>query len=165
MTESPNKVPWFLVLAIGVAAVATFEQVSMTKARREEAKAKAQAQAQTLKPLPPPAPELATVSPARGAAFEPKTPIDHQWSALPGVTEYRLDFAVPQPDGGCAFDAPRTVKEPHATLSHDDAAPCLVWRVRGGDQIAGSTYTLGPEPGCTLPPDAMVRCLESTATR
>ncbi len=153
MTQSPNKVPWLVVLAVAIAAAAVWEQRAMKKTAPAPAPV-------AQKPLPPPAPTLEALAPQKGQAFEPKAPIEHAWTALPGDAGYQLDFAVPQPDGGCHFDAPRMVAEAHATSSHDEPAPCMVWRVRAQGQVAGGSYTVGPPPGCTLPPSMMVLCLE-----
>jgi hypothetical protein len=150
------RAPWFVVLAFLVAAIATWENVRLSKAQRE-AEAKA---ADAPKPLPPPAPALELVGPPKGSTFTPGQGIEHAWTLLPGATEYLLDFAVPQPDGGCAFDAPRKLTETHAVVSHDDLRACMVWRVRAADQRVGSTYTIGAPPGCTMPPSMMVLCIE-----
>ena len=147
------RAPWFVILALLVAGYATYENVQLRKAKRDQA-------AEVPKPLPPPAPSLEVVGPPKGSTFAPGQGIDHAWTALPGTQEYLLDLAVPQPDGGCVFDAPRKFAETKATLSHDDARACLVWRVRAGSERTGSSYTVGSPPGCTLPPSMMVLCLE-----
>jgi hypothetical protein len=162
MTTTP-KVPWFVLLAVALAGVGVWEQTVLRKQRREEAAAAQAAAAQ--KALPPPAPTLETLAPQRGSTFERGAPIEHRWTPIPGVTEYLFDFASPGPDGRCAFDPPRTIAATSVALSHDDASPCTVWRVRaGGGLVAGSSYSVGHSPGCTLPPSAMIGCLEGSAS-
>lgn len=156
---SPPRVPWYLVLAVVVAGVAVFEQSMRRRARQEQPRERPAPQ----KPLPPPAPTFEALAPPRGSSFAPGTPIEHRWTALPGVEDYQLDFAHPTADARCAFDAPRAVRGGMATLSHDGGSPCVVWRVRAGPGLfAGSSYSVGEGPGCTLPPSALLGCLEGT---
>lgn len=146
------KVPWFVVLAVAIAGVAVWEQSVMRKQRTEQ---------RAQKPLPPPAPNLETLEPQKGSVFEQSAPIVHRWTPVPGVTEYLVDFAHPNGSAVCRFDAARPVQGATVTLSHDDQAECTVWRVRTKDGlVAGSSYSVGHSPGCTLPPSAMIGCLE-----
>jgi hypothetical protein len=147
------KAPWFVILAVAIAGVAVWEQTVRRRERTEQLKV-------ALKP-PAPAPTLEALEPQKGSVFEQSAPIVHRWTPVPGVEEYLVDFAHPRGAEVCRFDAARPVRGATVTLSHDDKAECTVWRVRTrGGLVAGSSYSVGHAPGCTLPPSAMVACLE-----